>query len=118
MNQMLDEKKKIRVLIENENRFMITVDTYAKVLIETIKQESNVLLNVFPHLDCTAEELTEILDLFSKFYYRNHPDIEGLLFRCDENPLLEQIGFKSLSEDSEFLYQKNNRVIKEGRGQK
>lgn len=118
MHELLDEKKKIRVLLENENKYMITKDTYAKAVIETLKQDSNVLLKIYPHLDCTAEEITELLDLFSKFYYKRNPEVEGIIFKCDESPLLEQIGFKPLSENSDFLYQKNDRLIKEGRGQK
>lgn len=120
MRETLDAATKTKLMIfpGNPNAYMISINSDSKAMIELINQGSDVLMNITVQNNCTAEELNNIIDLFTKYFYSNNPQVTGTLLRTDLNPMLESIGFKPLNEESLILYQKNNKTKESRRGEK
>ncbi|MBE6138192.1 MAG: hypothetical protein E7173_00415 [Firmicutes bacterium] len=109
MTTILDQNNNTRLVEVSEGSYLVSVQTIAKAAIDTVIQNDDLLMAVNPQANCTLEELTRIIELFGTHIYTTRPEINGILFKCDENELLTSIGFKPLSDDSEFLYQENNK---------
>ena len=98
--------------------YLISMMAYPKASIELVKEAEDMLMKINLSPSCDVHELTKIIDLFTKYFYSKNPDINGILMLGEENPLLTNIGFNPLNEESDYLYQKNPQKVKGGRGQK
>lgn len=98
--------------------YLISISGHSKASIEMLKEAEDMLMQINISPSCDVHELTKIIDLFTKYFYSKHPEISGILMEGDENPLLTNIGFNPLNEESDYLYQKNPQKVKGGRGQK
>ena len=109
MIKTLDEKLNIRALVldNNPNTYYLSYQGDTKCVIDTKQVENDILIIPEPQGECTVEELTTIINCFSKFIFTKYSNINGILFKTDPNDLLERIGFKLVSEDSEYLYKEN-----------
>jgi len=116
MTAILDKTNNTRLVELSEGSYFVSIKAEAKAAIDTVVQNDDLIMSTHAQPSCTIEELTRIIDLFSKHIYTTKPEINGILFRCDENELLTSIGFKPLSEDSEFLYQENNQRVNKEKG--
>lgn len=114
----LDEKGEVRLLpmFGTDNLYLISILRDSKLLIETKYCGNDILIKTDVQNSCTVEELTRILYLFSQYIYSKNPEVNGILLRADDDPMLESIGFKAMSENSEYLYQKNTQNQK-GKGE-
>ena len=115
---VLDKESNMRLMEAAENKYLVSMMTEAKAMIDMLPQDEDLLMKIHMQESCTVEELTKIIELFSNHIYTTRPEVNGILFRCDENDLLTNIGFKPLSEESEFLYQENNKRNDKEKGQK
>lgn len=113
MVEVLDKDLRITLLMleDNPNTYYLSYMNDTKCVIDTIYKENDVIIIPDPKEHCTAEELDIIIDCFSKYLFKIKPEINGILFKTDPNELLESIGFKLISEDSQYLYKENNKRI-------
>ena len=113
MIEILDKELKISVLtLENTpNVYYLTYQKDTKCVIDIESKDGDILISPNPQGECTVEELNTIIDRFSNFIFKVKPEVNGILFKTDPHPLLESIGFKLLSKDSEYLYKINNKRI-------
>ena len=113
MIEVLNKELKISVLsLENQpDTYYLSYKNDNKCVIDTVMVDGNILIIPDPKEDCTVEELTTIISYFSNYIFNIKPEVKGILFKTEQNDLLEQIGFKLLSEDSEYLYKENNKRI-------
>ena len=98
--------------------YLISISGHSKAWIEMLKEAEDMLMKLNLSPSCDVYELTKIIDLFTQYFYSKNPEVNGILMECDENPLLTNIGFNPLNEESDYLYQKNPQKVKGGRGQK
>lgn len=115
---VLDKETNMRLMEAAENKYLVSMMTEAKAIIDLLPQDADLLMKINMQESCTVEELTKIIELFSGHIYTTRPEVNGILFKCDENDLLTNIGFKPISEESEFLYQENNKRISKEMGKK
>lgn len=116
--RILDKETNMRLMEASENKYLVSMSTLAKAMIDVLPQDEDLLMKVHMQETCTVEELTKIIELFSGHIYATRPEVNGILFKCDENELLTNIGFKPISEESEFLYQENNKRDNKEKGKK
>lgn len=114
MLKVLDDKLNIRVLMldDNPNAYYLSFKGDTKCVIDIKRVNNDIIIFPVPQGDCTVEELNVIINCFCDFVFQKYSEINGILFKTDPNDLLEQIGFKLVSEDSEYLYKENKRVNK------
>ena len=114
MIELLDKELNITVLnLESQpNTYYISYQIDNKCIIDTIQDGNDIVIIPDPKDTCTAEELTIIIDRFSGYILRKHPEINGILIKMDENEMLGSIGFNLLSENSDYLYKENKRINK------
>lgn len=114
MVEVLDKELKITVLTleSRPGIYYLSYMNDTKCIIDTKYNENDIIIIPAPQEHCTAHELTLIIDRFSNYILKKNPEVNGILFKTDPNELLEGIGFKELSEDSEYLYKENKRVNK------
>lgn len=117
MVEVLDKELNISVLvIENDpNIYYLSYQKDAKCIIRTVHNKSDIIIFPEPMEHCTVEELTIIINCFSNYIFKIYPKVNGILLKTDDNPMLESIGFRLLSKDSEYLYKENNKRIKKVR---
>lgn len=118
MITVLDKETNMRLIQAQNNLYLVSMLGEAKASIETIPHNDDVLLKFLLQKNCTANELTQILDRFSNHFLAENLEVSGLLLRGDEDEMLTNIGFTPLTEESDFLYKKNLNKVKEGRRQK
>ncbi len=113
MIEVLDKELKISVLVldNNPNAYYLSYKNDTKCVIDTMYDRDNIIIIPDPKDDCTVEELNIIINRFSDYIFKIKPEIKGILFKTDPQPSLDNIGFKLLSEDSEYLYKENNKRI-------
>lgn len=113
MIEVLDKELNITVLnLESQpNTYYLTYNLNSKCVIDTIQEEDNIVVNPDPKETCTAEELTVIIDRFSSYIFNLKPELNGMLLKTADNPMLESIGFKLLSKNSDYLYKENGKRI-------
>lgn len=109
MNEILDNNLKITVFNHpnNPNQYYLTYHSDMKCMIDTMYIDNDVIIVPEPNENCTVEELNKLIDYFSDFIFKLKPELNGMLLKTEEDSLLESIGFKLLSKDSEYLYKKN-----------
>lgn len=114
MIEKLDNKLNIRVLTldNNPNTYFLSYKGSTKCVIDIKNSDNDIIISPVPQGECTAEELDEIINSFSKFIFQRHPEIKGILLKTDPNEMLEKIGFKLLNENSEYLYKENKGIKK------
>ena len=114
MIETIDNDLKITVLNmeNNPTTYYLSYKNDTKCVIDTVYNENDVIIITDPREHCTAEELNIIIDRFSNYIFKIKPEINGILFKTDPNEWLENIGFKLISEDSEYLYKENKRINK------
>lgn len=118
MFQVLNKDLNIRVLVDDNipNTYYLSYQGLSKCVIYVKEADDNTLImSLATQGDCTANELTSIIDCFTNFIFDKKKSINGILMSADPNPLLENIGFKLISDDSEYLYKENNKRIKKVR---
>lgn len=117
MIEVLDKELNITVLVleNNPNTYYLSYQKDAKCIISIVQNESDIIIIPNPMEHCTAEELTKIINCFSNYIFKIYPNVNGILLKTDDNQMLESIGFKLISDDSEYLYKENNKRIKKVR---
>jgi len=115
---LLDKNTNMRLMQVSENSYLTSMRGEAKMIIDAIPQNEDVLLRVTMQETCKAKEFVQILDHFSSYYFSQNPEVAGLLMHGDEDEMLEAIGFKPLSEESPFLYKSNIQKNIKGKGEK
>lgn len=120
MIEVIDKETNMRCMqsFSNPNNYMITMGGLSKAVVEILEQGQDVLGNYRREPSCTYQELFKIIEKFNEYFYSKNPEVNGILYESRLNPYLEQIGFRELSENSKFLYQSNNKVLKDGKGEK
>lgn len=113
MLEFLNKELKLSVLShkDNPNTYYLSYQSYTKCVIDTKISDNDMIIMPQPQGDCTVEELDIIIDHFCDFMFKNMPEINGILMSADPTPTLENIGFKLMSEDSEYLYRRNDKRI-------
>lgn len=114
MIKTLDDKLNIRVLMleDNPNTYYLSYQGNTKCVIDIKQIDNDIIIFPEPQGDCSVEELNTIINHFSDFMFTKYPEIDGILFKTDPNDLLENIGFKLINEDSEYLYKANKKIDK------
>lgn len=114
----LNKETNMRLMKMDDNAYLVSMCGEAKMIIDTILQNEDVLLKFTIKDNCRLEEFVQILDNFSNYYFFENPNITGILVHGEEPVMLDKIGFKQVSEDSEYLYKANNLKTKVGKGKK
>ena len=118
MITILDKDTNMRLMQASENSFLTSMHGEAKMMIDTIPQNEDVLLKITTQETCRLDEFIQILDHFSNYYFSQNPAVTGMLMYGDDDEMLESIGFKPLSEESPFLYKANIQKDMKGKGVK
>lgn len=113
MFEVIDQELMMSVLnLESQpNTYYIAYKGDSKCIMDTLYEGNDMVIIPDPKEECTAEELTIIIDRFSNYLFDKKPEVNGLLIKTEESEMLESIGFKLLSENSEYLYKQNNKRI-------
>lgn len=114
MFKILDDELNIRVLRleDNPNTYYLSFRGDTKCVIDIKSVDNDIMIFPTPQGNCSVEELNAIINCFSNFILSSNSEIDGILFKTEPNDLLDEIGFKLVSEDSEYLYKVNKRVNK------
>jgi len=114
MIELLNKELNIRVLVNNDNPdvYYLSYQGLSKCVINLKEDNNNLIMIPIPQGDCTVEELNKIIECFTDYILRIKPEVNGILFKMDSNSLLEDIGFRVINEESEYLYKENKRVNK------
>lgn len=114
MFQIIDKELKIIVLVSDDkpNTYYLSYQGNSKCVIDTKIIDNNMIIMPTPQGECTVDELNIIIDKFNSFIFSIKPELNGILLNTDPTPRLEQIGFKLLNDDSEYLFKENERTKK------
>ena len=103
----LNKETNMRLMQMDDNAYLISMYGEAKMIIDTISQDEDVLFKFTIKDNCKLEEFVQILDDFSNYYFFENPNVQRILVHGEEPEILDKIGFKPVSDESEYLYKDN-----------